>query len=643
MKNYRVKYFPKNDLACGWGIERIEELYRNKDAIVIQDINDVIEYYNLYRYFNDDNLIWKNWTKDQVSVYKDFSQKLKTLAFNFVAKLNDSSFISSMKVIDFDYVDDLLTILQMSTKFRNISPSIIDLILKKNSSFIYHAIKNEAFVNHYGEVICRYLISHNSAEIIITSEDSKNNNTVTRTYLPKCLLEEDRNVILEKYINSTDVNINYLSLLITIPFEKKLPVPLIVCAKNKLKECQNKLFATPGKTYSFSIRFDKEQKEKAIFSNTDAFSIEISYSLEWINSHLTYDAILYNFVDMFCFVDGQYRIMNMNKVKGTPLLNLLSMQKNSKLYQKNIIFDFFEGLLNHELFAYRNILLNKGIHLEKMIETFFSDFIVNMYNFPNIKTHLSVDKKSYLEKCHEIVTNIDIICKQFYHFTKYKKIDKELLQVDNNPIKIECIPSLVKNKYIQGCGNNYHGIVHSLFSNQCMLSYYPSNNIQYENFYDLLRNENIFKSGYPEYEYCILEELEKWDLIKIEKTGQIIINNINRLLILKDIYDNQFVNFNRFDEKMKNEMIEMEKLGLIEFVDTLLSRQESAYLNFYLNETYPNGPKLRNKYAHGIEYLEEDENVHFNNYIILLRLLIMLTLKINDDICLYRISENKKN
>ena len=156
-------------------------------------------------------------------------------------------------------------------------------------------------------------------------------------------------------------------------------------------------------------------------------------------------------------------------------------------------------------------------------------------------------------------------------------------------------------------------------------------------------NENIFKSGYPEYEYCILEELEKWDLIKIEKTGQIIINNINRLLILKDIYDNQFVNFNRFDEKMKNEMIEMEKLGLIEFVDTLLSRQESAYLNFYLNETYPNGPKLRNKYVHGIEYLEEDENVHFNNYIILLRLLIMLTLKINDDICLYRISENKKN
>ena len=129
---------------------------------------------------------------------------------------------------------------------------------------------------------------------------------------------------------------------------------------------------------------------------------------------------------MFCFVDGQYRIMNMNKVKGTPLLNLLSMQKNSKLYQKNIIFDFFEGLLNHELFAYRNILLNKGIHLEKMIETFFSDFIVNMYNFPNIKTHLSVDKKSYLEKCHEIVTNIDIICKQFYHFTKSHSLSGQL-------------------------------------------------------------------------------------------------------------------------------------------------------------------------------------------------------------------------
>ena len=64
---HRVKYFPLPDLACGWGIEKIEELYQKKDTLEVQDINDAIEFYNFYLYFHDNNLNWKKWTKEQVA------------------------------------------------------------------------------------------------------------------------------------------------------------------------------------------------------------------------------------------------------------------------------------------------------------------------------------------------------------------------------------------------------------------------------------------------------------------------------------------------------------------------------------------------------------------------------------------------
>ena len=184
-------------------------------------------------------------------------------------------------------------------------------------------------------------------------------------------------------------------------------------------------------------------------------------------------------------------------------------------------------------------------------------------------------------------------------------------------------------------------MVYNLFSNQCLLNYISSRKIQSECFYDLLQKETVYKSDYPEYEHRVIEELAKWNLINIDVDGKLSIKNHNRVLVLRVLYRNEFLNFNRFDDEMKSEILEMQKLELIEFENTLLSEQESAYINYYLNETFPNGPKLRNKYAHGIEYLEDDEKVHYNNYIILLRLLILLVLKINDDVCLYHQVENK--
>jgi hypothetical protein len=77
----------------------------------------------------------------------------------------------------------------------------------------------------------------------------------------------------------------------------------------------------------------------------------------------------------------------------------------------------------------------------------------------------------------------------------------------------------------------------------------------------------------------------------------------------------------------------MERDGLVKFDSTLFSKQEIDYLNYHLNKKgFTNGLDIRNKYLHGSN--SGSEKGHKNEYYILLRLIILVLLKIVDDLAL---------
>jgi hypothetical protein len=88
---------------------------------------------------------------------------------------------------------------------------------------------------------------------------------------------------------------------------------------------------------------------------------------------------------------------------------------------------------------------------------------------------------------------------------------------------------------------------------------------------------------------------------------------------------------------------EMEKLGWLNFESTLLTREESSYFDFMLNQhTFNNGLDLRNKYLHGSQIAGEDNSTHFTTYLRILKMLIGLTIKINDDFQLFQNESDKE-
>ena len=79
----------------------------------------------------------------------------------------------------------------------------------------------------------------------------------------------------------------------------------------------------------------------------------------------------------------------------------------------------------------------------------------------------------------------------------------------------------------------------------------------------------------------------------------------------------------------------MIKEKIVTTKSTLFSKPETNYINYLLNRAeYDNGLEIRNRYMHGIQQVNLNEEEHKQNYLILLRLFILLAIKINDDFCL---------
>ena len=105
-----------------------------------------------------------------------------------------------------------------------------------------------------------------------------------------------------------------------------------------------------------------------------------------------------------------------------------------------------------------------------------------------------------------------------------------------------------------------------------------------------------------------------------------------RVFILKDLYEHDVICpvYYQADSKVIEQMVLNNDLR---YGSTLFSEPEQEYLNYQLNKSqFSNGLDLRNKYAHS-SYPKE-ESVQQEDYIRLLRAMILLIVKINEEFCL---------
>ncbi len=238
---------------------------------------------------------------------------------------------------------------------------------------------------------------------------------------------------------------------------------------------------------------------------------------------------------------------------------------------------------------------------------------------------------------------MDGVLKQFRMFVQDKQIDRELFEMSSEHICIESIPSLLKRKYCYPLSQAIQNDMYYLFSDQALLSWPQKSEHSFEEYstlFELLIKEKEIKiTDFDEQQAESINWLINRGCLKLIQEKQYLRMEYSKVAFLKDIYENGYTCI-YYKPHWQNMIDVMIASGDIKEKNTLFSEQEADYLNYELNKSvFSNGLDLRNKYAHSS--YSRDEKQQKMDYMELLKLMILVVTKINDEFCFW--TEEKKS
>lgn len=638
----RVKFYSIEDMSSGYNfnkaIEVIKTLYP-KDY----DINDIIEFYNIIKIFNKS--IINSLEKEIKELCINSQSKLNSIIGKFCKCINNSNIINYLFDVDFNYIEDFFEILDKYKVYKNINDKTFKDILEKNDNYLHIVLYNKELVFYFEKILKESLLNDiKSAETLLDEYEIEHLGNHKQRYFPRCLTKNDKEKVLINYINSDMANLNYLRIIVNLQSTSELIVSdkTRLLAKRKVEEQEKKLFdKSSGVEMSTMIKFQKDVKDAVQF-DINGQNWDFTYSADWIEQNKEdYSTLLNNFIYLFEYADRQMRWTMVSKFSFMGIFERTIFMRSKRDYPVSTTFNRLNQLADIQLYGYYEQLQKYGLRIEDLILWFFNEYLPKEFNIENYNINMPSKKSNYLEKCRTLLPEIDSCLKQFNYYVEDGIIDSELIQISSTHMFFKNVKSLLKNKYVYPNGKEYNVITYYLFSDQCMLAYIERFKKKYENFYDLLMNENIKRDEIVRYEQESLNKLIKGGYIYIDNEGFIKIKNKVQTLLLKDINNNDVISYWKLNDKQRYEIDLLVKKELLKFESSLFSKPEQDYLNYNLNKSeFINSLDLRNMYGHGTQSFG-NEDVHHSNYIRFLKFFILIIIKINDELCI--VDELNKN
>lgn len=631
----RVKYYSTNDLSAGFYLKRIEDIICN---FVVEkkrvDINEIIELYNIQQFFH--NRIYSiHWTKQQLNDYSEIVSDFSKVIGEFFLGINTDTIESMFDTIYYDYRNDFWKLIEKYKVYDKISVEQFRKIILNKHFILNDVLKCKNIVKKFSDEIITYMEKNPfCAEIILSYYLEKHDRNIESLYFPVELSNEKKTLILDKYIASNSSNINYLKLIFESNSTNNLRLPdrLKLKAKRKYDEEIETLFKEgTGFEYGAKVSFSNKIDEEFKFETDDNRILSVLYSAKWIKENLDYPTLLNNFIYLFGYTDLQFRSLHVSRESQMSIIEKYLGIKGRKEYSTGIAFQQIQMLAQLQMIGYCNELEKYNIFLEDIIEWFFCNYLEEEFNVKGFCFNKSSHTVSYLEKCRNIAAEFDNILKRFKIYCEDGEIDDELLHISTEHIFIKDIPSMLSNKYIYPCGNDYQTISNLLFSDQSIIHYLPKLSNNYNSFYCLLEKENVYYDMFEDYQIPSIDWLIDHNIIKIDNKKRIM-PYWEKIKILNELYQHDVVCFS-YMKKYQSIIMELNKMGLVQFSSSLFSRPEQDYYNYLFNKSeFDNGLDIRNSYTHGTQRVDENQNKQ--DYFIFLRIMILIVIKINEEFCL---------
>lgn len=638
MKNYRgVIYYKESDLAKGYMLDKAKKVYEKlTEEYTIKNINEAIELYNINNYVKDGIFIFylgenkEKWLNEKNKI-------ANSLLGRYINQHSD--ILKEYEYVDFQYKKCFWEILE-KMKLNSINETRFKTFLKTLDIFDGQIFKQYKLVMKYDMELREYMLIYQegSTKLLLDKYLLKGLNESEKSNLPLSLTIEDKEQIINDYLELEKPNLNYTRLISNMQNTKEftLNARVKLKAKRVSERLESDLFKdNSGDGTEVVVEFKKnvEGDVKQYFSFS---KVGTEVDEEWLKSNLDNPTLLNNFIYIFEFVNNSM-VSNFpyNKIHSGVFDRLRF--SHDKEYKTGAVFSLRESLSLAQMHMYYSFLKNNDKDLEAIIEWFFNVYLKTEFSIEGFNIKLPPVENPNFEKCKSIFPTIESTIKKYKFYLEDGYIDEELIQIESKPLPFSECPSMTNNRYVYISPNNNEAEIlkNIMFSDQSPLNYFPNyGDDQYNTLIERLNVGKLYSYDLEEFQKPSLNWLIKNDYVKIDDSNEILLVNKKRTFIYYYIYMNGLIIPDKLSAGLKKEIHRLLAEGNLVAESKLLTRQESDYIDYYLNKSnFINGYDLRNKYLHGTSSDYNNENEHYVNYLHALRLLITIVIKINDDLC----------
>jgi hypothetical protein len=613
-------------------VERAADVLAQYDAAsTIGSISDILELHNA-RLFAENNLFPASYSDSQRAAARALIPELRKTVAKFFNALNDANLASMVIDVDFEYHGDLLELLAQYKVYDRCAAGTALSALERVRIGVGGVLASQRLVRSYDQEVRGRLVSEAvNGEHLIRKYLEKN--VRQDVHLPASLTRDDERALLNAYLDSDEANPNFVELISLARLKKDgiVDAKMKLKAKRKHARWTEEFFKTnTGIKTGCEVAISPDQAEP-VEASRDGFETKLSYSLRWLEDNLDYPTILNNFIYLFEFTDRHMLLTLPSYPAELGVFERFLTTAGQDSYAIGAVFRFKEQTSFLQTMMYDHFLRTKEIELESVIAWFFADYLKDQFGVENFKFVPSSRASTYLEKCRHLFAEMESVVKQFSLYVDNGELDTDLLAIASEQVRYKEIPSLMIGKYVYpGDHRDIRSILHLVFSDQSHLTYIREG-LQADDLAKLLINNDVSYGEFRAHQAGQIDYLIQQGVLR-DAGRRVEFVSAHQFWALKALFDSEAASYYHYPIEVRASIDEMVAKGWLVRRASLLSEPETSYLNYYLNQAeFSNGPNLRNKYLHGSHAATDGEDVHSRTYIIALKLLIALVIKMNDD------------
>lgn len=638
----RLRFYGAGDYATYWQVQEATEVVARFDpADPPEDVNGILELHNA-RLFVEGGYFPNDLSDDDRTALVEALGPIRRVVAQWFNTLKDDDVRDKLSALDWQYHEHLLELLAGLGVFGRCRAAPMLAALDNTGVHIGDMLTSKRLVDNYDLEVRDLLVAAPArAELVIRHHLA--GGARKETFLPVSLTPADTRALLETYIDSNDPNANYLKLIASAPIDAKTGVnaKLIVKARRRYDTTVAEFFeSTTGVKTGCSVSVSASQVEPMRTTLDDAV-IEYTYSKTWLEETLDFASVLNNFQFLFDFAP-EYGLLNMPAFDSERRgLELAIGVDGAHDYRTGHIFTAKDRATLLQTVMYQRFLANKDIDLEEVLRWYYEEHLPAEHGIADFAFSPSSPSANDLERCRNLFAEMESVATQYRLLVEDGEIDHDVAAAGADLVRYRMIPSSLAGKYAYATAHpEIQTILHTLFSDQSHLTYIDEG-LSGDNAVDLLVRNEVSYEALHEFQRPMVDKLIEVGVV--HNTGKrIVLQDIDLFRVLRSLNDLEAVAYHHLNAASRAHVDAMVDAGWLVRRSSLLTEAEAAYFNYNLNSVdSSNGPKLRNKYQHGVQPKGDDDAQHQQTYLSALRLMIALTIKINDELSLAGPTESR--